>query len=420
MTVPDRTVRERPTASHRFAVVVAQATALLVAAVLLRVPGMAILAAPFVLVLLVDVAWRPVSLRGTVRIDRDRVLEGDDATVRASVSAARAVDVEVVLALPAELRPLSSPRRSLHIGGGRSREVAVEVRATRWGGSRVGPLHCRQWSPGRLLIATATVGVATDLRTYPSPAGVPIVPRPRSTQVLAGNRTARATGSGFEFAELRAYGAGDRPRDVNWRVTARRGGLWVNARHPERNVDVVIVIDALAHRGLDRTVRATTTVAETYLRQRDRVAIVGFGGIVRWLDPGGGARHRWRVLDAVIDTQLVTGDAIRGLSGIPARLLTPDALVVVVSPFEDGRLVDALLELRGRDRDVAVLEVREPPPEVGDRVGDLAERLWRLERDATADRLRAVGVAVVTWPVHEDLAPALAALDRMRSRMGPR
>ena len=50
---------------------------------------------------------------------------------------------------------------------------------------------------------------------------------------------------------------------VNWRASARRGELWVNESHPERNTDVILFVDSFAEARLgdegtlDLAVRAT-------------------------------------------------------------------------------------------------------------------------------------------------------------------
>ena len=66
---------------------------------------------------------------------------------------------------------------------------------------------------------------------------------PLETQVFVGNQVSRARGDGIEFADIREWAPGDRVRSINWRASARRGELWVNQQHPERNTDVVLFLD---------------------------------------------------------------------------------------------------------------------------------------------------------------------------------
>ena len=120
--------------------------------------------------------------------------------------------------------------------------------------------------------------------------------QPRETQVSPATRSPARKGEGIEFADLRQFAPGDPLKRVNWRASARRGSdLWVNESHPERNTDVILFVDSFAEARLggestlDLAVRATATLADAYARRRDRVGLIGFGGILRWLVPGTGA-----------------------------------------------------------------------------------------------------------------------------------
>jgi uncharacterized protein (DUF58 family) len=118
-------------------------------------------------------------------------------------------------------------------------------------------------------------------------------------------------------------------RSVNWRVSARRGELWINQRHPERNVDVVLLLDTFTHAGpagagtLEQMVRGASSLASAWLRDRDRVGVIAFGGTLRWLEVGDGSRHAYRLIDAFLDTQVVFSYAWKGVDVIPIRLLPP-------------------------------------------------------------------------------------------------
>lgn len=60
----------------------------------------------------------------------------------------------------------------------------------------------------------------------------------------AGFRSVRQRGEGGAFESLREYVAGDDPRTVDWKASARRGGLIVRQFEMERRQNVVIAIDA--------------------------------------------------------------------------------------------------------------------------------------------------------------------------------
>ena len=129
----------------------------------------------------------------------------------------------------------------------------------------------------------------------------------------------------MEFADLRLFAPGDRVRSINWRASARRDELVVNERHPERNADVILFLDTFAdarsggRSTLDLAVRATATLAARYLERRDRVGLVSFGGVLRWLTPGMGSTQRYRIVDALLESEIVFNYAWKDVSDHPRR-----------------------------------------------------------------------------------------------------
>jgi uncharacterized protein (DUF58 family) len=223
-----------------------------------------------------------------------------------------------------------------------------------------------------------------------------------------------------EFADLRLFAPGDRVRSINWRASARRDELVVNERHPERNADVILFLDTFAdarsggRSTLDLAVRATATLAARYLERRDRVGLVSFGGVLRWLTPGMGSTQRYRIVDALLESEIVFNYAWKDVSIIPSRVLPPQALVVAVTPLLDDRAVEALADLRARRYDLAIVEVSpigftEPGESEADK---LAHRLWVLRRDEIRARYERLGVAVASW---SDDAPLDAVLEGVRA-----
>jgi uncharacterized protein (DUF58 family) len=219
---------------------------------------------------------------------------------------------------------------------------------------------------------------------------------------------------------MRPWAPGDPLKRVNWRASARRNDLWVNESHPERNTDVILFVDSFAEargRGtgtLDLAVRATAALADVYVRRRDRVGLISFGGILRWLEPGMGTVQLYRIVDALLDTQIILSYYWSELDRIPRRTLPPNALVIALSPLLDRRSVDALLDLRARGYDLSVVDVSPVPftrrPASG--VDAIAYDLWILQRDALRHRLQRAGVAVAEW---SDDLPLQAALEEVRS-----
>jgi uncharacterized protein (DUF58 family) len=229
-------------------------------------------------------------------------------------------------------------------------------------------------------------------------------------------------GEGIEFADIRPFGSGDRLRRINWRASARRGALQVNERHPEQNTDVVLFLDTFTElRGeaggtIEAAVRAAASLAARYLRRKDRVGVVGFGGLVSWLVPSSGVVQLYRIVDSLITTDVVMSYAQQGLDVLPPRSLPPKALVIALTPLLDPRSTGALLDLRARGFDLVVVELSPLPFLAGGRreIERLAHRLWVLRRTSLRERFEELGVPVVEWRPDAPLDAALEEVTAYR------
>jgi uncharacterized protein (DUF58 family) len=380
----------------------------LVGALALRRPELAVVAAPFALILAVGLrAARAPELVAELTLAKDRVLEGAPAEARLDVRGDRPIDrVELVLDLPPAVSVVDgSAARALRLGAGESRGLELQLRCARWGVFEVGTIDVRARDVFRLVTWEARLGRRLPLRAYPSEISLRHLLSPIETQALAGSEVARAKGEGIEYADIRDFVPGDRVRTINWRASARRQALVVNERHPERNADVVLLVDSFVDvRGsgrsaLEDAVRAAASLATRYLERRDRVGLVGFGGVLRWLQPGMGSTQRYRLIETMLETGVEPTYTWRDVNLLPARILPPQSLVLALSPLVDRRFIAALEDLRARRFDVAVVEV-DPIPLVEPGRSDadrIAYRLWLLEREVLRAQLVGLGIAVATW-----------------------
>jgi uncharacterized protein (DUF58 family) len=380
----------------------------LVGALALRRPELAVAATPFALLLTIGLrSARDPGIAVDFLIAADRALERTDVDAVLTVSADRAVDrAELLLELPPGVEVTDgATAHAVRLRADEPRELALHLRCTRWGVFDVGRLEVRARDALRLVTWEAGFERSHRLKAYPSPMTIRRILAPLQTQAFAGSEVARAKGDGIEYADIRDFVPGDRVRSINWRASARRQGLVVNERHPERNTDVVLFVDSFADvraggsSVLEEAVRAAASLASRYLERRDRVGLVGFGGVLRWLQPGMGTTQRYRLIETMIETGVEPTYTWRDVNLIPARILPPAALVLGLSPLVDPRFVTALQDLRARRFDVAVVEVDpvplvEPGPSEGDRI---AYRLWLLEREVVRGRLVALGIGLATW-----------------------
>jgi uncharacterized protein (DUF58 family) len=364
------------------------ATALLAALITGR-PELAVLATPFALLVAVALAGAPLALDGELRLERDRALEGERLGATVTVIN-RGAPARVDVRLPAE-GPLATDETPIGIwlARGERRELRFEVSVRRWGVHDAGPavVHARD----RLGATTldGPVGEAAQLRAYAGAERLRRIVAPLRTRPVLGSQISGERGEGIEFADLRPLVAGDRVRSINWRATARRRTPYVNVQHPEHSADVVLFLDTFAEAEgtLDAAVRAAASLASSYLARRDRVALVSLGGELSWLTGSPGTKQLYRILDALFSSQVRPSFRWKGVTHVPRRLLAARALVIALSPLLDERGIAALLDLRARGYDLAVLEISVETD------GDTpALRLWRLQRDALRSRFEALGV----------------------------
>jgi uncharacterized protein (DUF58 family) len=409
------------TLEHRAVVYFVVGAAGLLAGLALSHPALVALGGALLAPVLVGlVAPRPRLPEATVALSADRVVEGGRVELRLTLAAVDACPwLDVDLRLPDRLAVAGgSARRVVTLEAGETRTLEYALACRGWGAFRIDSIRLAVRDALHLRRAEASVESAATLRVYPSVERVRRLVRPRATRPVSGSRPAAVAGDGIEFAELRFAAPGERARRINWRATAARGELLINARLPERSSDVVIFLDALGAAGsneastLDDAVRAAASLTAAYLRDRDRVGLLRFGGDLEWILPGTGLRQQYRIADAVLESEVARTYRWRNTSLIPRRVLPPQSLILALSPLLDWRVTRALVNLRRRGYEVSIIEV-DPLPYLAGVEGTVAPTAWRtwlLERDAVRTRLAAAGIGLTSWNPTEPIAAAVEVL----------
>ena len=393
-------------ASPRLQTYTALAAIALVTALAAGRPELAALATPFMLLVAVVLAGSvPLTLDGTLRLDRQRAVEEEQ--VRATVTVVNGgASARVELHLPTTARLQTDPTPiAFWLPRGEQREIAFELAVSRWGIHGAGPAVVRARDRLGALALEGLLGPSCELRAYPSVGRLRRLIAPLQTRPVLGSQLSRERGEGIEFADLRPLVPGDRIRRINWRATSRRRVPYVNVQHPEQSADVVLFLDTFAEAEhaeegtLDAAVHAAAALASAYLSRRDRVALVSFGGALNWLTATAGTRQLYRIVDALLASDARLSYAWRDVTHLPRGLIPARALVLGLSPLLDARGIGALLDLRARGYDLAVIEVSPVALTPADSAGSgrLPLRLWRLQRDTLRARFETLGVPVVTW-----------------------
>lgn len=407
------------TASPKLAAYAALGSAGILVALVWGYPEAAAFALPFIVAVLAALALaeRP-RLTAAVHVDRDRLLEGEAINVSVELRSESTIPwLQLAWPLPSAITVAGGGDVvGLSLPAGSPTLVETTMKTVRWGVVPLPRLLIRAHDELGFFRFEGAVEPDRVLRIYPRPETLQRAASAAETQMFGGNELSRGAGDGTEFADTRPYLPGDRPRRINWRLSTRTGSLHINEMHPERNTDVVIFLDLFTdirngdEGTLDYAVRAASSLAEYYLNRRDRVGVIGFGGILRWLLPAMGTRQVYRIVDSLIDSEVIVSHVWRGIDVIPPRTLPPKSLIVALTPLIDPRVVDSLIDLRARGFDLIVVEVTAEPFVVpgGHEAAQLAKRLWQLDRNATRLRYRSLGVPIVEWRPGESLAGPMA------------
>ena len=408
-----RQVRPRWSASTHAGRLITLALADLIIALVTRRPEFAGVAAPAVLLLAARRPERPGRVGVSVRTSATRLSEGESADLEVTVTGygdhSVALTVHPRYAVVPEPAPLS--------GRGASR---LPFRVDRWGRRSLGVLEITLRDRWRLTEGHATVDLpAVDC--YPRPAAQ------RTRVVLSrlpsrlGEHPSRSSGEGVEFTGVREFVPGDRQRRVNWPATTRRGRLQLNTFAAERTQNVVILADTSSDVGepgstpVDLALRGAAATARAYLAVRDRVGFVIYQHTVRWIAPGLGARHYYRIMDLMLADPGLADVRSReaGITRLPRAGLPPGSLILVFSPLLDRRLVETLRDLRERGFSILIIDVLNvEPSDRRDSLSELARRIWRMEQQAIRFSLRELGIPLVHWDGEQSLDEPLAPYTR--------
>ncbi|HUG36309.1 MAG TPA: DUF58 domain-containing protein, partial [Candidatus Limnocylindrales bacterium] len=249
----------------------------------------------------------PPSYSITHEASTARLFEGESVTVTVTVTAAAALrQIEILEPLPASVEVVTGSNRVvLALEPGETARFTYEIRVPAWLHLTLGTLQIRTWEPSGLRAIETRYHAPKSVRVYPRPAPLRRLPAPLRTQSSVGNYVSAVIGEGLEPGEIRPFAPGDRVRHVNWRASLRLGRLHVTRHQEERNADVVLMLDTLSRAGagtastLQAGVRAAASLAGAYLHRKDRVGLIEYGGVFRWVKPGTGRAQLERVLDTL-------------------------------------------------------------------------------------------------------------------------
>src|SRR5271157_3478206 len=161
--------------------------------------------------------------------------------------------------------------------------------------------------------------------------------------ILSGEYQSVFKGRGMEFSEVRTYTEGDDVRSIDWNVTARMGQLYVKKHVEERELTVMLVVDASSsgHFGSvsrfkdEVAVELCALLAFSAIKNNDRVGLIIFtSDVEKYIPPKKGKNHVLRVIRELLYFRPVKrGTDIGAAIGFLNRVITKKSVVFLVSDF---------------------------------------------------------------------------------------
>lgn len=320
-------------------------------------------------------------------------------------------------------------RHRIVVPAGERRRLTIALTPTRRGDRRADRVTVRSLGPLGLAARQGGHAVAWTVRALPPFTSRRHLPsRLARLRELDGRTSVMIRGQGTEFDSLREYVIGDDVRSIDWRATARAADVVVRTWRPERDRQVLLVLDtgrtAAGRIGdaprLDTAMDAALLLGALAARAGDTVGLMAYDRAVR---AQVGATGRGELLPALVsamaplEPELVETD-VRGMVAAVLARATRRCLVVLFTGLDPATVTEGLLpglpSLLTRHT-VVVASVADPriAELAADRTdaaavyGAAAAERARAERRTAAAQLTRRGVTVVDEPP-DTLAPAVA------------
>ena len=374
-------------------------------------------------------AWAGRNGRVTVeRLPLSRLSIGRDNLVTLAVQAgSKPADLQIRDAFPLEHFTVSTETLTTILASNESTSLTYTVKPTLRGAYLWGKMQIRQRSPWGLVWMDWKTGEPETAEVFPDLIALRSLTIKLTLQSAGSIKQSRKFGIGTEFTELREYNAGDDPRLIDWKATARRSRPLVRVLEPEQEQTLIILLDrgrlmTACVEGLQRFdwgLNAALALAMTGIKRGDRVGIGIFDRTIHtWIPPQRGDRHFTALLERLtpIQPDLTEPDYMSAVSNILSQQ-TRRALVVMITDIVDttasSELLASLAKLTPRYLPFCVT-LRDPEIDRiahgmldpnGDQIGDAYARSVALDllaqRQVAFAELTRKGVLVLDAPAHQ-------------------
>jgi uncharacterized protein (DUF58 family) len=195
------------------------------------------------------------------------------------------VHIHVIDELPEQLQ-MRHWNRKLNLKSRAQKKISWKLKPLERGEYHFGNIHLFVSSPLQLIARRFTTEAASTVPVYPAFMQLRNYELFSGTTLRsdAGNQRMRKIGQSLEFEQIKEYVSGDDIRTLNWKASARKGGLMVNNFMEERSQQVYCIIDKgrlmkMSFDGmtlLDYAINSCLVLSNICLKKQDKVGIITF------------------------------------------------------------------------------------------------------------------------------------------------
>lgn len=219
--------------------------------------------------------------------------------------------------------------------------------------------------------------------------------------VLGGQYESVFKGQGMEFEEVREYQPGDEIRSIDWNVTARMGRPFLKKYVEERELTVMLLLDASAsttfgsvkQRKGELSAELCAVIAFSAIKNNDKVGLIIFTDrIEKYVPPQKGRRHVLRVISEALSFEPYgRGTDIASALEYLNRVTIRRTVAFLISDFLASDY-ERSLQIANRRHDIIALTITDPRelelPNVGILELEDAETGEKIQIDTKVRRVR--------------------------------
>jgi len=361
---------------------------------------------------------------GGHRLCPDRLSNGDDNTVKIELKNhySYATYLDIIDEIPEQFqkRDFSLSKK---LKSGEHETITYKLRPARRG----------EYSFGALNVFVSTqLGFLSRRFRFSQDKSVPVYPsfiQMRRYELMAisskltelGIKRMRRLGHNREFEQIKEYVAGDDFRTINWKATARRGGLMVNKYQDERSQQVYALIDKGRTMKmpfeqmslLDYAINASLVISNIAIRKEDKAGLLTFQHKVQKLVPAAKRSNQMhQILEALYAEKTAYKEAnYEALYVHVKRQIRQRSLLLLFTNFESLSSLERQLPYLRRLAAIHVLVViffkntelyqllHRPVNNIQDVYQKTVAEKFALEKNAMVDTLQKHGIqSVLTTP----------------------